>query len=124
MSGRYIGSHVTVIWPKEKLPCKKLYRYDDGHTDKELRLQEFDIVKETPKGFFIEFYQNKNNKKWVPKLGVNIFAWETKEKALFNYIKRKEKQIEILKYKTQKAATKLEIAKKIDLKPKLLEDKR
>jgi hypothetical protein len=103
---------------------KKLYRYDDLHTDKELWLQEFDIIKVTPKGFFIEFCMNKNNKKWVPKLGVNVFAWDSKEKALFNYIKRKEKQIDILKYKLQKAKVKLNTAKKIDLKPKLLEDKR
>lgn len=61
---------------------------------------KFEVVRETSKSYVI-IYNNKE--KFVRKNGKNIFAFDTETKALFNYFKRKEKQVKILENKLERA---------------------
>ena len=66
-----------------------------------LELRDYDLIKETPKGYWIGygFYIPNNlrgNAKWVSKTGRKRYAYPTKEEALENYIKRTQKRIKIL----------------------------
>ncbi len=77
----------------------KLYRYQDPYYEdvdniEELEAEEYVIYKTTPKGYWIRIYEKG---KWVPKKGINIFAWEREKDALFNYFMRKKYQVEVLK---------------------------
>lgn len=73
-----------------------------------IRLIEFGLVKETPKGYWIrEGYTPDDThflsdylcgkKKWVSKTSVKRYAYPTKEEAINNYIKRGERRVSILK---------------------------
>ncbi|NLR94946.1 hypothetical protein [Flammeovirga agarivorans] len=94
----------------------KLYRYTQGNVlnsefgfpdiSKPI-LSEFEVITETDKGYWIKPYKKDDgitftsgvyffNKKWVPKEGVNLFAFTEKNKAMFNLKKRTEKRIKIL----------------------------
>lgn len=95
----------------------KLYRFTDPDFSWKLHREDFEVVKETPKGYWIFgwFYMGthmngtyEERKKWVPKEGRNLFAFDTIEKALFNYRKRKEKQIYFLKNRLVEAEKNLE----------------
>lgn len=57
-------------------------------------LQEYEIEKETEKGFWIDARHGKN--KWVSKKGKKRFAYPTKEQALENLKKRTERRIKLL----------------------------
>ena len=85
-----------------KIEAKVLYRYQDGF--KEFfsipYLLTYTITRETNKSYFIksDFYlkgKHWEGEKRVPKKGMNIFAFDSKRKALYNFLKRKEKQREI-----------------------------
>jgi len=96
-----------------------LYRYEDNYqnTDygyREPYLYKFDIVRETEKSYFIRLFLC--NTKRVPKDGKNIFAWDTEVKALFNYLKRKEYQVAILRNRLRTAERNLKFAEKELLK--------
>jgi hypothetical protein len=84
---------------------KKLYRYVDPYywdPQEEPRLEKYEVTRETPKGYWIGgLYQQE--KKWVPKSGKNIFAFESEKDAMYNYVKRKERQILILENKLERA---------------------
>jgi hypothetical protein len=78
-----------------------LYRYEgeqDEHfsfiTTYKIVLKEFQIIKVTPKGYWIR--QNFYFKKWVSNDCTRRFAYPTKNEALFHFKKRKEKQLKIL----------------------------
>lgn len=66
-----------------------------------LEVQEYELVKETPKGYWIGLYVKQYDKpywkKWIPKKSRSRYAYPTKEEALENYIKRTERRISILK---------------------------
>lgn len=89
---------------------KKLYRYEASRYDVKdnLRLISFDVIKETDKGYWIEsgFFP----KKWVKKGGRKKYAYESPKLALYNFIKRYEKYIEILETKIDPAKHHLKIA--------------
>jgi len=94
------------------------YRYNDGinYLDEEdesiyLRLETYEVIKETKCGVWIRYLKNNKysydpfkfveGKKFILEKGVNHFtrkrfAWPTKEEALASYIARKESQIGIL----------------------------
>ena len=85
-----------------KVEEKVLYRYEDSYqfSDCGYRkpyLHKFKIIRETEKCYYI--YRFLDNDKRVLKTGKNIFAWDTEEKALFNYLKRKEVHVSILRNK-------------------------
>lgn len=72
----------------------KLYRYSEMHHEGYSRLicSEYYIVKTTSKGVWID------SDRWVSTIGTKKrFAYPTKKEALFAYIKRKQRQIKILK---------------------------
>lgn len=83
------GEYCSPIFPSASLVCNR-----------------YDLIKETPKGYWIGFRSLRTDtdslskhywKKWVSKTSRKRFAYPTKEEALVNYIKRTEKRIKILK---------------------------
>ena len=66
-----------------------------------LTYSTFNLVKETPKGYWISYGWYKSSKlrgraKWVSKTARKRFAYPSKEEALNNFIKRQERRIRIL----------------------------
>lgn len=74
------------------------YRYDTRWTgevlDTCLWLQQFEVIKETPKGAWLDVYGEKRfiNREWRKR-----YACPTADEAMTGYIKRKEAEIRILK---------------------------
>jgi len=66
-----------------------------------IELTTLNLHKETPKGYWIGYGHPDNglqsHSRWVSKTAKKRYAYPTKEEALFNYIKRTEKRIKILK---------------------------
>lgn len=65
-----------------------------------ITLTTFELVKETPKGYWIvsiglKFYPQY--KKWVSKTAKKRYAYPTKAEALHNFIKRNQRRLGILK---------------------------
>jgi len=99
---------------------KKIYRVDEddmrmkgfnlneflciSNTSRDIIFIEYEVVKETDKSYL--FYQYgtpgigrmlKSKLKRTPKSGKNLFAFDTKEGAMRNFIIRKEKQVVYLR---------------------------
>lgn len=78
---------------------KRLYRYENQYD--RITLYSFHVLKETPKGFWID---NWGKKKFVLSGDDGKrFAYETKEAALKSFERRKVLQIEHLKVRLQDA---------------------
>lgn len=95
---------------------KVLYRYTDPPSWKEdaLCLERFEVIKETKSSYYILFQSTfyfPYDKKRVPKQGKNLFAFDTKEKALFNCYKRKERQVAILTSRLKEAQSNFNLVK-------------
>jgi len=82
-----------------------LYKYTFGivcdydiPAQSELILLEYKINRETKSGYWIKYLGLKNDEKWVPKDGKNLFAFIDKKDALNNFIHRKRKQIGYITY--------------------------
>lgn len=100
----------------KEITDKVLYRYEgeqDVHfsffTSYKIVLRTYQILKETPKGYWIR--DRHYWKKWVSKDGRKRYACSTKEDALFNFTKRKEKQEKILKSRLEEVE---QLLKQID----------
>ena len=91
-------------------------------------LEEYELLKETPKGYWIGFQslftsqrseewreEHLKNcwKKWVSKNGRKRFAYPTKEEAMNNYVLRTKKRISILKSQLRHAEFGLMNAEKV-----------
>jgi hypothetical protein len=76
-----------------------------------LYLTEYRIIRETPKGVWIEFYDNPKKEKFVLLTARKQFACRTKQEALKSFIARKNKQIRILTAQLENAKEALRIAK-------------
>ena len=101
--------HIQILEPRV------LYRYEDSTQwadcdYKKPYLHKFIIKRETEKSYFI--YRFLESEKRVPKTGKNIFAWDTEEKAIFNYLKRKQKHVSILRGKLKEIERNLEFAER------------
>jgi len=96
----------------------KFYRYENVKYTDRVRVQEiiYDFVKETPKGYWIDWW---GEKKWVSKTAKKRWAYPTKNEAKINFVARKNRQIEILTYRLKDAKDALYYAD-IDIK---LDDK-
>lgn len=87
----------------------KFYRYEDvriaGELGVRVEVREFNLIKETPKGYWIcpRWDREQEHKRWVSSSGKNRKAYPTKQQALENYEKRKERQIKILEARLQDA---------------------
>jgi hypothetical protein len=98
-----------------KVEEKVLYRYTDNYqysdmSFREPRLSTFKILRETEKSYFIHVFLDGTRR--VPKEGKNIFAWDTEEKAIYNYFKRKQVHVSIIKNKLDIAQRNLQFAEK------------
>lgn len=88
----------------------------------QLQVNEYDLLKETPKGYWIGYgslnealRNNKKGvyywKKWVSKTSRKRFAYPTKDEAIENYIKRTEKRLKILEWQVMECRVGLDLAK-------------
>lgn len=86
---------------------EQLYRYVELHHNgySALWCYDFEVRKETLKGWRIE------NGKWISKTSIKKYAYPTKLEALNNFIKRKERQIELLNFRLKEAKSALCLAK-------------
>lgn len=84
----------------------KLYRYTkhcydeclldiDDNSNVKLRLSEYDVIRNTPKGYVIKVNYKE---KWVPNDTKRRFAYPTKEEAMNNFVKRTQRSIWIMKH--------------------------
>ena len=81
-----------------------------------LEVMEYELIKETPKGYWIGLRLNSWSetvhwKKWIPKSSKKRYAYPTKEEALTNYIKRTERRVSILKHQLRVSEISLRDAK-------------
>lgn len=88
--------------------------------DPKIILEKYDLIKETPKGywigqFFLPFQGDPFFKKWVSKTATKRYAYPTKEEALTNLIKRTEKRQKILERQADVCRSVLTKAKMIKL---------
>ena len=65
-------------------------------------LYEYNLHKETPKGYWIGYGHPDNGyirgvSRWVSKSSKRRYAYPTKKEALINFIKRTERRVRILK---------------------------
>lgn len=106
----------------------KFYRYilvqyassDEGDEplfpSPKLELSEYDLYKETSKGYWIGF-DSLSKYKWIPKSSKKRFAYPTKQEALNNFIMRTKRRIKILDWQASSSRVGLDLA--MILKPKL-----
>ena len=81
-----------------------------------IELRTYNLHKETPKGYWIGYgyYRPdmlRGNSRWVSKTGLKRYAYPTKKEAMWNYIKRTEKRVKILKAQLRTTEVALERAK-------------
>ena len=108
----------------------KFYRYEvvqyasmgiDGEYERSrfpnpvLQLREYDLLKETPKGYWIGYgiFDKFSWKKWIPKESRKRFAYPTKEEAIMNYIIRTKKRTGILQYQIDSCKISLNLAEEV-----------
>ncbi len=99
-----------------------LYRAEDNF-DNSVMFIPYDVISETKCGYWIMACKSpdwKDKRHWVSGNSLKRFAYPTREEALTNYIKRKEKYISILKNKILYTEELLDEARKVDLSIKLL----
>ena len=77
-------------------------------------LKEFEVTKETPKGFWVNDDYGKKKFVLSSENSRKRFAYETKEQALANFIARTEKSIKFTKLRLTDSLGFLEAAKKIN----------
>lgn len=109
---------------------KKLYRYEviNYEDGPKISLDEYDVVKETPKGHWIaeKFFfwsdtfpkSEKDKWKWVPKEGSKVFARTTKTEALHDFECRKKRYRGIMQARLLELETVFDLLE--DLKKKEL----
>jgi len=80
----------------------RLYRYDNVGWD--VILNEYEVVKETPCGYWFEKYRQENwivmfqdRRRWTSKTAMRRLAYPTKEEAMVSFKARKRSQIKILR---------------------------
>jgi hypothetical protein len=94
--------------------------YVDSHfPNPKLEVREYNLLRETPKGYWIGYgnfgYNKYEWKKWVSKTSKKRFAYPTKEEALVNFIKRTEKRLKILDWQLQVCKISLNLAQNLNI---------
>jgi hypothetical protein len=95
------------------------YRYEITYLESSstLYLRQYRLVKETPKGYWIEAYfegfSPSGLKYWVSKTSKKRLAYPTKEEALNGFILRTQKRVNILFSLVKHCKNSLEIAKEL-----------
>jgi len=83
-----------------------LYRIFDNTTwngEADPVMDTFQVIKETPCGVWIHPDPDSDKKRFVRLHAFKQWAWETPEQARESYLRRKAKQIAILKARLKKA---------------------
>lgn len=101
---------------------KTFYRYDYvdmgyDYPDPRIELYTFSLVCETPKGYWIVKNTSfmPGRRRWIPKESRSRYAYPTKQEALINFIKRKEKYKQILKWKLEACQKALSLVQDIKI---------
>ena len=110
----------------------KFYRYDYHNTaeidrwgdltsprfpNANIYLHEYDLIKETPKGYWIGWRIPSNEKfKWISKTSKKKYAYPTKEEALENLRLRTEVRKKILEWDLRTVDRVLGLIKKYEIK--------
>jgi hypothetical protein len=81
-----------------------------------IHLEEFDLIKFTPKGYWIG---GNGFKKWVSATSLKKFAYPTLQEALTSFRLRKEQQVRILKAQLYVAEIAFELSKTDSVKEML-----
>lgn len=95
---------------------KTLYRYEieykseDGDTN--IRLQEYPVMRETEKTYFINNRYYGLGEKRVLKEAYNTYAYDTKEEAKNHFLRRTNKRIAWFKFWIEECEKGLELMKK------------
>lgn len=95
----------------------KLYRYEInclGDTmvpANYIDLKEYDVIGETPKGYYINKYSFVHKKTWVSKTGKKRFAYPTKEEAMNYFMHRCMTIIRVMKWRIAEWKIVLSLAK-------------
>ncbi len=88
---------------------------DSVFPNPQLQEKEYDLLKETPKGYWIGYGSMGIHKymwkKWISKTSRKRFAYPTEEEALENYIKRTEKRLKFLNWQVMECRVGLDLAK-------------
>ena len=89
------------------------YRYEYQYDS--LQLKEYDLIRETPKGYWISACTSwiDKSEKWIPKSSKKRFAYPTVKEALNNYIIRSNRRISILIGQTERTVKGMKKAKKL-----------
>ena len=87
--------------------------YKHSYSSYKVLLREYGVIRETPKGFWIESDDIMLEKKFVRKEGIKKYAAQTKEEALKDFIARRKKQISIFESRLARAKCELEISQKM-----------
>lgn len=98
---------------KKQMETNRLYRYIRGnsydwHGTADLKLVDYNIMSETPKGYWI-FAEYR--KKWVAKEGKKRYAYPTPEEAKENFKARTERCVKILESRLKEAKSYLNLVK-------------
>lgn len=118
----------------------ELYRYrgegDHSYMHLKLVLDKFPVLKTTPGGYWIDISKigyikgqvNHKGKKWVnndTSIIAKKYAFEIEDRALINFLARKDKQLRLLKQQKSQAKAERELVlaeianRKINLPPRL-----
>jgi len=90
--------------------------YFESHGITKLDLHEYNLYKETPKGYWIGYGvigMLHSKGKWVSKTSRKRYAYPTREDALVNYIKRTERHMCFLNEKLRQCKEGIKIAKQL-----------
>jgi len=85
--------------------------YSSGPGTLEVRLNEYPVIKLTPKGVWLDVGFCGSHKRFVLKDARKRWACPTKDEALTSFIARKERQARILKHQLDTAYVAINIAK-------------
>jgi hypothetical protein len=90
----------------------KIVDYTEAGNNPKLKLFEYDLIRETPKGYWIGSKGFTAGYKWVPRESKKRYAYPTEEEALVNYIMRTKRRIKILGHQLDDCKVGLELAEK------------
>jgi len=104
--------------------CRYRGEGDSSYMHLRLILDKFSIIKTTPQGYWIDISHvgyikgqiSLKAKKWVsndPSPDAKKFAFETEDRAIANFLARKDKQIRILKQQKSQAKAEREMMIKL-----------
>jgi hypothetical protein len=89
-----------------------LYRFENHLTTMGTRLNKrtFEVIRETPCGYWIKLFRWGDDKKWVSKVTRKRFAYPSEQAAMRSFKARKRRQIEILEGQLSNARAALSLA--------------